>query len=95
VTMEVEKMIREMKERMPWIRYRVVDPEDVPAILAKLGYDEWYDRGKYDVITFHEGGKERALLVWNLAKGPDRRNPRRPWVETTGEGSAVTPIPTP
>jgi len=77
--MEVRKTIDEMKSRMPWIRYRVIEPRQVDAAVAKLGYDKWFDRCKYDVITFHEEGREKALLIWNVTGGPDRRHPEKPW----------------
>jgi hypothetical protein len=77
--MEIKRVIEEMRTRMPWIRWRVLDPKNVDAVVAKLGYDKWYDRCKYDVITFHENGEEKALFIWNLAKGPDRENVEKTW----------------
>lgn len=77
--MEIKKVIEEMRSRMPWIRWRVIDPETVDEVVAKLGYDKWFDRCKYDVIAFHEDGKEKALFIWNLAQGPDREKVEKTW----------------
>ncbi|MBU1701689.1 MAG: hypothetical protein KJ970_16945 [Candidatus Eisenbacteria bacterium] len=77
--MEIRKTIEEMESRMPWIHWKVLEPAQVQPMLANLGYDGWYDRCKYDVIAFHEEGEEKALLIWNLAVGPDRENPAKSW----------------
>jgi hypothetical protein len=79
--MEIRTVVDEMKGRNPWIKWRIINPATVDAVVAKLGYDRWYDRCKYDVIYFHEEGKEKALFIWNLTEGPERKDPPKPWDE--------------
>lgn len=77
--MDIKTVVKEMQERNPWIRWRILDPRHVEAVVAKLGYDNWYDRCKYDTISFHEDGREKVLFIWNLVQGPDRKNVEKTW----------------
>jgi len=64
----IHESLREMKMRNPRIEYRKMEPGQVQRFLTKLGYLGPYDRCKYDVIYFHEAGKEQAMVVWGLVE---------------------------
>lgn len=64
----IHECIREMRERNPRIRSSVMGPGQVQRFLSKLGYLDPFDRCKYDVIYFHEDGRERAMVIWGLVE---------------------------
>ncbi len=66
--MEIRESMTQLQERNPRVRWQVLEPGQVKRFLTKLGYEGPYDRCKYDVIYFHEEGRERAMLVWGLVE---------------------------
>ena len=58
--------IRELKQRNPRIRARVVETGQVQRFLSRLGYRGPYDRCKIDVIYFQEDGRQKAMVVWGI-----------------------------
>lgn len=66
--MEIRESMTQLQERNPRVRWEVLEPGQVKRFLTKLGYEGPYDRCKYDVIYFHEEGRERAMVVWGLVE---------------------------
>ncbi|MDM7915249.1 MAG: hypothetical protein ACE15D_07045 [Candidatus Eisenbacteria bacterium] len=64
----IQDSIREMQQRNPRVQYQVLEPSQVQRFLTKLGYEGPFDRCKYDVIYFSEGGREKAMVIWGLVE---------------------------
>lgn len=68
MALDIRESIENMKARHPRLRWEVLEPGQVSRFIRKLGYESEYDRCKYDVIYFHEDGKEKAMVIWGLVE---------------------------
>ena len=64
----IQDAMQQMKEKDPRVQFQAMDPGQVQRFLSKLGYMGPFDRCKYDVIYFHEEGREKAMVVWGLVE---------------------------
>jgi hypothetical protein len=68
MALDIRESMEELKQRHPRVRWEVLEPGQVARFLTRLGYEGPFDRCKYDVIYFHEEGREKAMLVWGLVE---------------------------
>lgn len=64
----IQDAMQQMKEKNPRVQFQAMDPGQVGRFLSKLGYVGPFDRCKYDVIYFHDEGREKAMVVWGLVE---------------------------
>lgn len=68
MALDIRESVKQMQLRHPRIRWEILEPGQVNRFLRKLGYESAYDRCKYDVIYFHEEGREKAIVIWGLVE---------------------------
>jgi hypothetical protein len=68
MSLDIRESIRQMQQKHPRVRWKVLEAGQVQRFVNKLGYEGPYDRCKYDVIYFHEEGREKAMVVWGLVE---------------------------
>jgi hypothetical protein len=68
MALDIRESISQMQAQHPRVRWQVMEPGQVHRFITKLGYEGPWSRCKYDVIYFHEEGREQAMVVWGLVE---------------------------
>jgi len=68
MALDIRESMQQMQRQHPRVRWQAMEPGQVHRFITKLGYEGAWARCKYDVIYFHEDGREMAMVVWGLVE---------------------------